>query len=146
MNNFSYDQPMILDGLSGAGNPSKPKSKLERAFTKIRKVLTPKAKWQLDDCEFDSRTARRAAEVTLEAEGRQGKSIKRKLLEGCDPFSRLKVRVCLQGAGVSESVSVQKLNIVSLPCSADAAARTRWTPVAIPPSWLRKTSTRQYRH
>ena len=99
MNNFSYDQPMILDGLSGAGNPSKPKSKLERAFKKIRNVLTPKAKRQLDECEFDNMTARRAAEVTLEAEGRKGKSIKRKLLEGCDPFSRLKVRVWPAGGG-----------------------------------------------
>lgn len=94
MNDFSHDQPMILYGPQPgpSTDTSKPKSKLERAFTKIRKVLTPKAKRQLDECEFDSRTARRAAEVTLEAEERKGKSIRRKLLEGCDPFSRLKVR------------------------------------------------------
>ena len=101
MNDFPYDQPMILDGPQPGPSTttSRRKSKLERAFKKIRKVLTPKAKRQFDECEFDSRTAHRAAEVTLEAEGRKGKSIKRKLLEGCDPFSRLKVRVWPAGGG-----------------------------------------------
>lgn len=103
MNTFYYDQqPMInvLDdgGLQPVAGPSTTKpgssSRLARTFKRIRKVLTPVAKKTVDRSELKTKDERRAAEIVLETEGRKGKSIKRKLLEGCSrPLGRLKVRV-----------------------------------------------------
>lgn len=56
-------------------------------------MLTPAAKKVLDKRELKTKDGRRAAEVVLGTEGRKGKSIKRKLLDGCSPLARLKVRV-----------------------------------------------------
>ena len=98
MNDFYHKHSTIFGcgGLQAVAGPGtiKSDSRLTRTFKRIRKVLTPVAKKTLDKSELKTRDERRAAEVVLETEGRKGKSIKRKLLEGCSgPLGRLKVRV-----------------------------------------------------
>ena len=109
MNAFYHDQqPMINVLADGSFQPvagpstAKPdsSSRLARTFKRIRMVLTPVAKKTVDKSELKTKDERRAAEIVLETEGRKGKSIKRKLLEGCSgPLGRLKVRVVRWPAG-----------------------------------------------
>ena len=103
--------------LDAGPSTAKSGSRLARTFKRIRKVLTPTAKKALDKSELRTKDERRAAEAVLEIEGRKGKTIKRKLLEGCKILGTFQLRWLVDG-------EVDQLNRYEMRCLRPAMANT----------------------